>query len=187
MMKKIIFLLEEASMKACLDEYLPRLLPGLDFQCIKHEGKQDLEKSIPRKLRAWSGVDFVVVRDNDGADCMNLKARLLDLCRQGGREDALVRIACQELESWFLGAADTLAEAYDHPGLRAIQGKAKYRDPDRLGNPSREMARLLPTFQKIDCSRRMGQRLPTNSAVNASHSFRVFVQGVCRLAGGNDS
>ena len=25
----------------------------LSFLCVAHEGKQDLEKSIPRKLRAW--------------------------------------------------------------------------------------------------------------------------------------
>ena len=39
-------------MKVLLDGLLPRLVPGLQFLCVPHEGKQDLEKSVPRKLRA---------------------------------------------------------------------------------------------------------------------------------------
>ena len=67
-MSRIVFLLEEDSMKVLLEGLLPRLFPGLSFLCLSHEGKQDLEKSIPRKLKAWRepGVRFVVVRDQDG-------------------------------------------------------------------------------------------------------------------------
>ena len=70
-MSRVVFFLEEASMKLFLDGLLPRLFPGLQFLCIPHEGKSDLEKSISRKLRAWNvpGDRFVVVRDNDGAPC----------------------------------------------------------------------------------------------------------------------
>ena len=50
---KLVFLLEERSMQAALEGILPRLIPGVEFLCIPHEGKQDLEKSIPRKLRGW--------------------------------------------------------------------------------------------------------------------------------------
>jgi len=69
-MSRVVFLLEERSMKILLEELLPRLVPGMPFICIPHEGKQDLEKSISRKLRAWRepGARFVVVRDNDGGD-----------------------------------------------------------------------------------------------------------------------
>lgn len=39
-------------LKYLLDELLPRILPeGVDFQTIAHQGKRDLEKSIPRKFR----------------------------------------------------------------------------------------------------------------------------------------
>ena len=51
---KLIFLLEELSMKYLLLELLPRILPeNVEFQIIPHNGKRDLEKSIPRKLRGW--------------------------------------------------------------------------------------------------------------------------------------
>lgn len=74
-MSRIVLLLEEHSMKVLLEGLLPRLVPGLQFLCVAHEGKQDLEKSIPKKLRAWRepGVQFVVLRDNDQGDCRELK------------------------------------------------------------------------------------------------------------------
>ena len=57
MQGRMIFLLEEPSMKTLLEGLLPRLFPGMvageHFLCIKHEGKSDLDASIPRKLQAW--------------------------------------------------------------------------------------------------------------------------------------
>lgn len=47
-MSRVVFLLEEYSMKVLLDGLLPRLFPELPFLCVPHEGKQDLEKSIPQ-------------------------------------------------------------------------------------------------------------------------------------------
>ncbi len=109
-MTKVVFLLEEESMRVLLEGFLPRIFPQLNFQCIHHEGKSDLEKSIPRKLRAWRepGVRFVVLRDNDGTDCVFLKQRLLKICSDAGRSDTLVRIVCEELEAWYLGEPDAL-------------------------------------------------------------------------------
>lgn len=47
----IVFLLEEKSMKYLLDGILPYILPdGVRFITIPHEGKSDLQKSIPNKL-----------------------------------------------------------------------------------------------------------------------------------------
>ena len=94
-------------MAVLLEGLLPRLYPDLPFQCVSHEGKNDLEKSIPRKLRAWRepGVRFVIIRDNDGSDCRRVKNSLYSLCQEGSREDSLIRIACQELEAWYLGVA----------------------------------------------------------------------------------
>ena len=36
-------------MQELLDGLLPRLFPGLLFQCVPHDGKTDLERSIPHK------------------------------------------------------------------------------------------------------------------------------------------
>ena len=76
-MNRVIFLLEEESMKHLLQNLLPRLFPAMQFLCITHHGKQDLEKSIPRKLRAWNQPHdrFVIIRDNDNGDCRHLRDR----------------------------------------------------------------------------------------------------------------
>ncbi|MDM7995890.1 MAG: DUF4276 family protein [Acidobacteriota bacterium] len=180
-MAKIIFLLEERSMKILLDGLLPRLFPGINFLCVPHEGKQDLEKSIPRKLKAWRepGVRFVIVRDNDNADCEELKAALLELCRNGGRADSLVRLACQELEAWYFGEPESLANAYARQDLAAIGQRARYRDPDTIQTPSAELSRLIPEFQKISGARRMSEILQGTN--NSSRSFTVFCRGIRAL------
>lgn len=165
-------------MKTLLDGLLPRLFPCLVFQCVPHEGKQDLAKSVPRKLRAWRepGVRFVVLRDNDGGDCRALKRRLSDLCLQGGRTDSLVRIACQELEAWYLGEPDALADAYGQDSLRGIAGRARFRDPDAVVNPSAAVSELVPEFQKIGGARRMAEHLSLER--NRSASFQALMQGM---------
>ena len=180
-MNRIVFLLEERSMKMLLDGLLPRLVPGLSFICVPHEGKQDLEKSIFRKLRAWRepGVLFVVLRDNDGGDCLALKQRLVTLCTEAGRADVLVRIACQELEAWYFGDPAAIATAFDNDKLRAIGNRSRYRDPDAIRQPAREITKLIPGFQKISGARRMAACLSRNG--NASRSFRTLMDGIERL------
>lgn len=142
-------------MKTLLDALLPRIFPGLPFLCVPHEGKQDLDRSIPRKLKAWRepGVRFIVVRDNDGQDCVALKRRLVTLCRDAGREDTLVRIACQELEAWYLGEPRALAAASGDDGLRTIDTKARFRDPDSVLRPSVELRTLVPEYQVVPAGR----------------------------------
>lgn len=182
-MGRVVFLLEEPSMKAFLDEYLPRAFPNLPFLCLRHDGIKDLEASIPRKLRAWRepGVRFVVLRDNHGADCGAVKRRLVTLCEQGNRQDALVRIVCQELESWHLGVPEALAEAFASPTLAKRAGKPKFANPDRLTNAAQEIERLVAGFRKIDGARRMGRTMPTDATASRSKSFQVFCSGLSRL------
>lgn len=180
-MSRVVFLVEEYSMKVFLDGLVPRLFPDLPFLCVPHEGKQDLEKSIPRKLRAWHepGVHFVVLRDNDGGDCRVLKESLKQLAKTGGREDTLIRIVCQELEAWYFGAPEALAAAFDRPELGNLGEKARFRDPDAIIQPSKALSGQVEEFQKVSGARRMAQAL---SRATRSRSFEVFVSGVDRLA-----
>ena len=119
------------------------------------------------------------MRDNDNADCRDLKARLTRLCVQGGRSDSLVRIVCQELEAWYLGEPDALAVAYDNESLRGLHNKARYRQPDAVAQPAQEMKRLIPEFGKIDCARRMAQAL--TEAGNQPSSYKSFLQGMAQF------
>jgi hypothetical protein len=179
-MSRIVFLLEEYSMKVLLDGLLPRLFPQLSFLCVPHEGKQDLEKSIPRKLRAWRepGVRFCVVRDNDGADCRALKRRLVNLCREANRKDVLVRIACQELEAWYFGAPDALADVFGREELRRLHRQAKFRDPDVIDRPARTLTSLIAEFRKVSGARRMAARMTRD---NSSKSFQSLILGIERI------
>ena len=181
LMGKIVFLLEEPSMKYLLENLLPRLFPDLVFQCIPHEGKTQLDRSIPVKLKAWRepGVRFVIVRDNDNVDCRAMKQRLQELCAQGEREDTLIRLVCQELESWYLGDLSALANAYELRNIDTPRNRKKYREPDAWEKPSVEVKRLVPSFQKLDGARRLGRELQTME--NASPSFRIFVSGVAKV------
>lgn len=181
-MGRVVFLLEEKSMKVLLDGLLPRIVPSLDFLCVPHEGKQDLEKSIPRKLRAWRepGVRFVVMRDNDNGDCVALKERLRGLCEEAGRSDVLVRLACQELEAWYLGAPEALAVAFGDARLREIAGKERFRNPDAVVYPARALEELAPGFQKVSGARLMAEHLTETG--NRSRSYQVFLEGIRRIA-----
>jgi len=181
-MRQIVFLLEESSMKGFLDVFLPRILPpGVEFKTIPHEGKQDLEKSIPRKLRAWQNpeVRFIIVRDLDGANCLRVKEELCRICMEAGRRDSLVRIACNELESWFLGDLTAVALAFNKPSIAPLQRKAKFRNPDVLTNAAQELKRIVPGYQKRKGARMIAKHIDTMR--NCSNSFQVFVEGVSRV------
>lgn len=177
-MSKLVLLVEEYSMTVLLKGLLPRLFPELSFVCVTHEGKHDLEKSIPRKLRAWRepGVRFIVLRDNDGADCVKLKAGLIELCDAGGRPDTVVRIVCQELEAWYLGEPEALAVAFGDEALAGLAEKARFRDPDSVRNPGAALTLLAPSFQKVLGARQLASCLTVTR--NRSRSFQVFVESV---------
>lgn len=182
---RIVFLLEEPSMKTLLQGLLPRLFPGWvehqHFLCIPHEGKSDLDRSIPRKLSAWriSNDRFVIVRDNDNADCGQLKSRLAAVCGEYGRPDTLVRLVCQELESWYLGDLSALALAFD-ARLDTPAFRKRFAEPDTWQKPAKELERLIPEFQKGSGARLMARHL--RRAGNVSRSFNVFIAGLTRIA-----
>ncbi|MFH1157590.1 MAG: DUF4276 family protein [Pseudomonadota bacterium] len=181
-MRRIVFLLEDRSMKHFLEAFIPRFFPGLIFLCIPHDGKTDLEASIPRKLKGWNvpGDRFIVIRDNDGSNCKKLKAKLVDLCVGGGRPDTLVRIACQELEAWYLGDLDSLKNIYGLT-VNVNQNKQPYRNPDGIGSPTAEVERLADGFQKTDGARCLGAVL--NPRKNQSISFKMLVAGIEKVSG----
>jgi hypothetical protein len=180
-MNRIVFLLEERSMKILLDSLLPRLFPGLSFICLAHEGKQDLEKSIIRKLKAWKepGVQFVIVRDNDDTDCLALKQKLKKLCDLAGRSDTLIRIVCQELEAWYFAEPKALVEAYGKSQLLLIENKSRYREPDKIHKPSKEIVKLIPEFQKLSGAKRLAKYLTRKG--NRSNSYCVFMDGIEKI------
>ena len=183
-MSELVFLLEEESARAMLQGLLPRLVPaGVGWRCIVFEGKQDLEAQMVRRIRGYRVPDarFVVLRDKDSADCHATKSRLLEKCQLADCNTALVRIACHEMESWFLGDLQAVEKAYNIGRLSRRQQQRKYRNPDGLNNAAQELRRLVPTYQKISGARTIGQHMDINN--NCSVSFRVFIEGVYKAIG----
>ena len=176
----IVFLLEEKSMKALLDIVLPKILPPyVDLYTVPHEGKSNLQKSIPHKLKAWNIPDtkFVIVQDQDSNDCRTLKQKLLDLCSGYGKE-CLVRIACHELEAWYFGDLSAVENAYGVK-LDKYKRKSTYRIPDAIENPKDELRKMIPQHQQISGARRIGEFMDIQK--NKSESFQMFVAGVQAL------
>ena len=98
----LVFLLEEPSAREMLKGLLPRVAHhSVQIRYIVFERKQDLEKNVVRRLRGWRTPDtvFVVLRDQDAADCLTVKRELARKCREAGKPETIIRIACRELES----------------------------------------------------------------------------------------
>lgn len=179
---KLVFLLEEKSMKYFLDGILPRILPeNIEFITIPHEGKSALRKSLQAKLKGWTEPDvkFVIVQDQDSNDCRRLKQELLELCAETDRQ-VIVRIACHELEAWYFGDLDAVSRAYGKD-LTHLKAKRKYRIPDDILNPKRKLQHYLPEHQQIEGARRIAPQIDIHK--NTSTSFQVFVSGVKKLIG----
>jgi len=179
---RIIFLVEERSMKELLEILLPKILPDnmANFLIIPHNGKGDLAASIPRKLQAWQNLDdkFVIVHDQDSNDCKKLKEGLLALCEKR-KNDCLVRIVCRELEAWYFGDLNAVSLAYDK-NLTSLAFKKKYRDPDKIGNAKKELRDLIPMHQQISGAKLIAQHMDIDK--NTSASFNVFISGVKKIA-----
>ncbi len=179
--ERVEILVEERSMYEFLLRFLPRILPSgyaIEQNCFirPHQGKSDLQKSIPKKIRGFQNhplpVKFIILHDQDSNDCRKLKQELRALC---GNTPALIRIACRELESWYLGDMAALEEIYPRFKSEHYRQRKAFRTPDECF-AAHDLKRLIPTFQKISAARALGECIEI--ANNTSPSFRAFVEGL---------
>ncbi len=181
-MNHLVLLLEEPSAKDLLESILPQLVPpSVQVHYLTFEGKSDLEKHITRRMRGWRrpNTAFLILRDQDAADCKAIKARLSNMAAQSMQPRYMIRIACRELESWILGDWQAVSLAFKNEGLAVQAKKSIYRNPDQLSSPVEELRKHLPEYQKRDGARRVGRHLDLNR--NCSPSFKAFCQGVQKL------
>jgi hypothetical protein len=196
-MKTIAFFLEEPSSRAFLEELLKLKFP-FDPQDIAiayrvFEGKQDLEKSLEKRLKHWNTPDttFVVMMDQDSGDCETVKNRVKTRCSKAGRDKAIVRIACHELESFFLGDLWAIENGLGIKDLSKRQNQTKFREPDKLKKPSQEIGMLIRnkskrkfSYLKIEGARRITPYM--NPLNNRSHSFGVLYRTLVGIFEGTD-
>jgi hypothetical protein len=170
-------------MEAVLNQLLPKLInpERAYWRIIPHEGKRDLQASIQRKLRAWTNpsAKFVILHDKDASNCVLLKQQLLGLCPEQHKTKVLIRIVCTELESWFIGDLQAVADAFGDSAIARHSSKAKFRTPDSISNASEELKKLIPTYQKVGGARKIAPFLEPER--NRSKSFQVFVAGLEKI------
>jgi hypothetical protein len=183
-MSTLVFFLEEPSAKEMLMGVLPRMLPdGFEARFHIFSGKQDLQKNLLKRLQGWRTPDckFIIIQDQDSGDCRIIKEKLKNICIKAGKNDALVRIACHELETFYLGDLEAVERGLGIKGIAKQQQKKKYRSPDALGNPSEELFSLTSNvYDKVAGSRAIAPFL--NLYNNNSKSFRALITGIGELA-----
>ncbi|HEY3570654.1 MAG TPA: DUF4276 family protein [Thermoanaerobaculia bacterium] len=197
------FLVEEPSAEEALYNIVPKILgQDVSFTVYPHQGKHDLLKKLPSRLRgyrAWlpDNAGIVVLIDADGQDCSHQKVILETAARQAGfltrgsaedgRFQVLSRLAIEELEAWFFGDLAALRSAY--PGISASLGeRAGYRDPDAIRGTWEALERELQRaghhregLAKIKAAREISAYMEPEQ--NRSRSFQVFRQGLLALVG----
>ncbi len=201
-------LVEERSAEHALRALLPRIVSRVDFEIRVFQGKPDLLKKLPDRLKGYAGwiaradTCLVVLVDRDNDDCLRLKADMEQMAAAAGlltatsasvsRPPAVVnRIAVEELEAWFFGDVPALCAAYSRIPVSLGQ-QAKYRDPDAIaGGTCEALERVLQArgyhsggLAKVAAATAIAQHMNVEAR---SRSFQVFRDGVRRLVAGGSS
>jgi hypothetical protein len=187
-MARIEILVEEPSMKEFLSILLPKIIqePWIineNYFIRSFEGKNDLQKNIPSKVKYLSHwnhekVGLVIMQDQDSADCKILKQKLVELCEKNGNCNKLVRIVCRELESWFIGDFEAINGAYQNFKYQNYVNKAVFRTPDNC-NAYEELRKILPEFQKVGGAKKIAPHIRIEA--NKSESFQQTISGLTKF------
>ncbi|CAC9426422.1 hypothetical protein BPUTSESOX_187 [uncultured Gammaproteobacteria bacterium] len=176
---------EEQSAKEMLQVVLPKILPDNCplSRVIAFEGKSDLDKQIERKLKIYNtpNTHFLILRDQDSADCTKVKQQLLTKVKNSGKTKvSIVRIACHELENFYLGDLSAIERAFDER-LSLNQASKKFRNADNLTNAKQELQKITKKkYQPISGSRAIAPYLELNGD-NTSISFNMLLSGIQKL------
>ena len=199
----IEFLVEEPSVEVVLNNLLQDKLPDdIYYQIHVFQGKQDLLRKLPDRLRGYSNwitdeYRIVVLVDEDREDCHKLKAKLEEISRKANLNtkstilpglpyQVVNRIVIEELEAWFFGDYEAIRRAYPRMPARLAK-RASYRNPDAiLGGTwealERELQRAgyyMGGLAKIQVARDISVCMHPES--NRSHSFLIFWQTIQAL------
>lgn len=189
-MRQIVILTEKASARIVV-QFLAESRNLLDrVRVIQHEGKTDLEASIPRKIGHWRAAEpprFIILRDNDGGNCARLKGRLRDIVPENSHSRVKIRIVMHELENWYLGDFKAIAAAGLLPieKIDGLEKRAKYRDPERLANAKQEFKRLVGGRGQIELANLIGPHLVAER--NRAKSLHNFVAALDWAASEQDT
>jgi hypothetical protein len=202
---RLHILVEGPSEEAFLNAWLPRFLPNQhSFKIITHQGKGRLSRDLdatpeldhrglldqlPAKLRAYEKLlnpdtdRVLVLVDADDEPCQQLKKRLIKALKHcAPRTVALIRIAVEETEAFYLGDRIALKRAFPRAKLHKLNA---YQQDSVCGTWERFQDVIGTTFEdKPSWGEKMGAVLNTNwQSSNVSISFHHFCAGILFLVG----
>lgn len=177
--------LEERSARLMLDAVLDRLLPSdWQRQYIVFEGKKDLLNRIAGRVRGWGipNTSVLVLCDQDAQDCKALKTVLSRCIADTGRKLPLkIRIACHELENFYLGDLAAVESGLRMAGLSRLASKNPYRKPDEMTNAPEQLRKITGNaYQKCAGSQAIAPFLDL-TGVNKSTSFNALLDAIREL------
>lgn len=180
-MNELVFCLEELSAQRFLESLLVRInTENVPVRYLVFEGKQDLELQLARKMKGYRNPNaiFIVMRDQDASpDCAEIKQNLIDICLAVERDNAIVRIACRELEAFYWGDLSAVETALGLKGLTKLSRRSRFRNSDKIPNPSRELRKVTNgVYQKVSGSGEIGKYISITNI--GSTSFRVLYQSI---------
>ncbi|MDM8567150.1 DUF4276 family protein [Candidatus Halobeggiatoa sp. HSG11] len=181
----IFFLVEDYSTRKFLEGILPRL-EFENFEIKHHRGKEDLTSYLPKIVPSLSkrAKQIIIILDQDKQDCVKLKNALNDKMVHCACEYK-IRIACYELEAWFLGDMAAISKCSLRFKASYFKGKEKYRDIDKIEKPSSVIEKIVPNWKKDYTSKPkfaktiapfMSLEQRGSKQANRSHSFHVLLE-----------
>lgn len=121
------------------------------------------------------------MRDQDGGDCGLIKENLRQKCIDARHEHVLIRIACRELESFYLGDLNAVQKGLEIRRFHGLKSKSEIGNPDQISQPSELLIKITNNqYQKIGGSRAIAPHLAIDGS-NSSHSFHVLIKGICGM------
>lgn len=186
--KNFVCIVEGRSDKEMLECIIPRLtgISSDNIQCIYLSGKPSLKSKVEAKVTNYPVTNsvFLIVCDQDRDDCKELKQDLLSKIPPDRLHRTKVRIACHELESFYLGDLRAIGNVLNRPRLHTQQDKQRYRTPDERPKPSEDIEELVGkmNYRKVTFSREIAPHLRLDGS-NRSKSFTNLTKAIMELAG----
>ena len=180
---------EEVSAKNVFEVLLQKILPeNVSFRIYPHQGKQDLEKALRTSMPSISkipGSKILITRDQDSSDCKDVKNKIQQIIGKNCHCEYLIRIACKELESWFMGDLEAIRKAYPRFKPEQYKDKANLRNVDKITAPDKYLLKIIPeyynkdTLPKLEVSETITPFLDINN--NNSSSFNNTISAIMKL------
>ena len=183
---KFVCLLEGPSDVKMLRVLIPRLtdLDEDNIELISLGDKSRLLSRVKDKLDNHNGPKdvFLVMCDNDRGNCEKLKQELQGKVAKKIIKRTKVIIACQEMESFYLGDLRAVGRTLNLPDLHKKQDESCYGMPDNCKEKPSKLLKELTTYRyhKTASPSGIAKHLRLDGR-NKSYSFKMLVNAIKEL------